>query len=135
MVHAYTDRPLAPSPVVERIDSVEVASWEDLLSPRKWQASGFADDVRAAYGIRSAGDLAAAANLTVFRASPPTVGVLTHPVFRGRGFATRVARTATAAAVADHGLVRYRGEAEHARSQAVGRTLGFEPYCEELTVR
>jgi len=39
------------------------------------------------------------------------------------------------AKVAEHGLARYRAEAEHERSQALGRTLGFEPYCEELTVR
>lgn len=135
VLHAYTDRPLAPSPAVERIDTAEVASWEELVSPRKWQASGFADDVVSTYGIRSAAQLAAAANLTVFRGSPPTLGVLTHPAYRGMGFATRVTRTAAAAAVSEHGLARYRAEAEHARSQAIGRTLGFEPYCEELTVR
>ena len=135
LVHGYTDRRLAPSPVVERIDAAEVAGWADLVSPRKWLASGFADDVVAVYGIRSGGDLAAAANLTTFRGSPPTVGVLTHPAHRGQGLATRVARTATAAAVTDVGLARYRAEAEHARSQAIGRILGFESYCEELTVR
>jgi RimJ/RimL family protein N-acetyltransferase len=91
--------------------------------------------VTAVFGIRSGTELAAAANLTVFHGSPPTVGVLTHPAHRGQGLATRVARTATAAAVTDHGMARYRAEANHARSQAVGRTLGFEPYCEELTVR
>ncbi|MFL6132048.1 MAG: GNAT family N-acetyltransferase [Nocardioidaceae bacterium] len=135
VVHAYTDRQVEPAGHVERIDPAEVASWEDIVSPRKWRASGFDEHVNDAFGVRSHGSLAAASNLTRFRGSPPTLGILTHPAHRGQGFATRVARTATAAAVQQQGSARYRSEADHARSQAIGRTLGYEPYCRALSVR
>lgn len=134
-MYAYTDRQTAPGNGTVEIDPKDVAGWRDVLSPRKWRASGFDDDPVATFGIRAGKDLAAAANLTVVHGSPPMVGILTHPAFRGQGYATRVGRTATAEAVRRAGLAGYRAESEHGRSQAVGRTLGFTAYCEALTVR
>src|SRR4051794_572524 len=118
VVHAYTDTQLEPPQGIERIDPTEIADWQDHVSPRKWQASGFAGPVVEVFALRTGPNIAAAANLTTVHGSPLTVGVLTHPAHRGRGYATRVARAATAEAVARDGLARYRAEAEHARSRA-----------------
>jgi RimJ/RimL family protein N-acetyltransferase len=134
IVHGYTDTHVSPPLGVERIDPAEIDEWKELVTPRKWRASGFDGPVVDAFGVRVGVSIAAAANLTSFLGSPLTVGVLTHPAHRGRGHATRVARAAVAEAVLRQGLAGYRSEADHDRSRAVGRTLRFEDFCEQLTV-
>lgn len=135
-VHAYTDRQIEGARGVETIDAREVAGWRDDVKPEKWHLSGFGEKVLQAYGVRdSHGTLAAAASLTRHRGSPPTVGVLTHPAHRGRGFASRVARAATAGSVEAGGLTGYLFRADDDRARTVGTTLTFEAYCERIIVR
>jgi GNAT superfamily N-acetyltransferase len=134
VVHSYTDRQIAPPRSVESIEPSAVAGWEDAVSPKKWRASGFAGDVAHAFAIRSGDAIAAASNLTKFMGGSSNVGVLTHPAYRGRGFASRVARAATAYAVEHEGMARFRYDADHARSRSVARSLTFEDYSEQLTI-
>jgi GNAT superfamily N-acetyltransferase len=134
VIHSFTDKQLEAPNKVERIDVSDVAGWQDLISRRKWEASGFAAEVPVAFGIRHHDELAAASNLTAFRGVPSDVGVLTHPKFRGKGFASRVARAATAYAVRSHDIARYRAVADNERSRAIAATLGFKGYFEELII-
>lgn len=135
-VHSYTDRQIEGARGVEVIEAREVADWRDVVKPEKWQLSGFGAGVLRAYGVRDGrGTLAAAASLTRHRGSPPTVGVLTHPAHRGRGFGSRVARAATAGSVESDGLTGYVCRADDDRARSVGATLTFEDYCERLVVR
>ncbi len=134
-IHAFTDEQLAAPLVVEQIPAADIAGWRDVVSRRKWEDSGFAGEVPLAFAVRSGGDIAAAANLTVFRGVPSDVGVLTHPKHRGKGYASRVAKAATAYAVRSHGIARYRAEADNPRSRAIASSLGFEDYFEQLAIR
>jgi hypothetical protein len=134
LVHAYAD--IAPSrpKKVEDITAGDVAGWRDLVRTRKWEASGFGLPVRAAYGVRSNGHLAAASNRTDFLGRPVSVGVLTHPKYRGKGLSSSVARAATHHAVTDHGFARMLCELEDVRGGALVAALGFEAYCDELVI-
>jgi RimJ/RimL family protein N-acetyltransferase len=134
VVHSYTDEEVSAPRSVEEIDPASIADWEDAVSPKKWRASGFAGNVRHAFAIRSGDAIAAASNLTKFMGGSSNVGVLTHPAYRGRGFATRVTRAATAYAVEHEGIARFRYDADHARSRSVARALTFEDYCEQLVI-
>ncbi|HET7735386.1 MAG TPA: GNAT family N-acetyltransferase [Nocardioidaceae bacterium] len=134
-VHAFSDTQLEEPAKVERIAPSDIADWREVVSRKKWEASGFADHVEVAFAVRSGGELAAAANLTTFRGVPSDVGVLTHPKYRGKGFSSRVARAAAAYAVRNHGLARYRSETDNIRSRSVSKALGFEDYFEQLAIR
>ncbi len=134
-VHFYSDTPVSTPGRVEAVEPGAVAGWRDLVSRKKWEASGFADHPSRLFGVRDGGDLAAVAGLTDFLGVDSSVGVLTHPAHRGHGLATRVVRAATSAAVADHGLARFLAEADQHRAQTVATKLGFRPYAEQLVYR
>ncbi len=134
-IHSFTDEQLEASSKVEQVPASDLAGWEDLVSKKKWEASGFAEHVGVAFAIRSGDEIAAAANLTVFRGVPSDVGVLTHPKYRGKGFGSRVAKAATSYAVRSHEIARYRAEADNPRSTAIAESLGFENYFAQLAIR
>ena len=135
VVHGYTDDPVEEAAGTEQIDPADVSSWVDVVKPERWLLGGFGDHVVRAVGVRApGGDLAAAASLT--RGDEPftTVGVLTHPAHRGRGFAARVARSATSRSVRKYGLTSYRARADDDRARSIGKALGFTELCERLDV-
>jgi hypothetical protein len=135
IVHAYTDDAVEDAAGTEQIDPRDVSSWVDVVKPERWLLGGFADNVMRAVGVRApGGDLAAAASLS--RGDEPftTMGVLTHPAHRGRGFAARVARAATSRSVRKYGLTCYRARADDDRGRTVGTALGYTEVCERLDV-
>ena len=134
-IHSFTDAQLEAPSKVEQIPASDIESWADVVSRRKWEASGFAGDVPVAFAIRAGDEITAASNLTRFRGVPSDVGVLTHPKFRGKGYSSRVARAATAYAVRSHDIARFRYDATNERSRAIAKSLGFEDHYEELVIR
>jgi GNAT superfamily N-acetyltransferase len=135
VVHGYTEDDVEDAAGTERIDPRDVRSWVDVVKPERWSLGGFGGHVVEAVGIRvPGGDLAAAASLSRDDEPFTTVGVLTHPAHRGRGFAARVARSATSRSVRKHGLTCYRARADDARARSIGRALGFTELCERLDV-
>ncbi|MGZ4460380.1 MAG: GNAT family N-acetyltransferase [Nocardioidaceae bacterium] len=93
-------------------------------------------------GIVVAGDTSAAhvrclaaANLTDFDGVPADVGVVTHPAARGRGLGLAVTAAAARAAIATHGLARWRALHTNRASRALARRLGFTDYGGNLAVR
>jgi GNAT superfamily N-acetyltransferase len=135
IVHAYTDVPVEDAAGAERINPDEVRSWVDVVKPERWSLGGFGDHVVHAVGVRApGGDLAAAASLSRGDEPYTTVGVLTHPAHRGRGFAARVARAAASRSVRKYGLTSYRARADDARARTIGKALGFTEVCERLDI-
>lgn len=118
---------------------VERASLELLrhaVSPEEWREGGFAEEPSLLFAVTSqAGDLTAAANLTAFGSALADVGVLTHPGHRGRGFGLLAAAGATRYSLSHSGLARWRARAGNVPSLAIARSLGFEPWCQQLAVR
>ena len=133
-VHAYTDVQHDAPKKVEQIAFSDIAHWEDLVSAKKWEASGFAEDVTHVFGVSAGKEIAAAAILSRFLGGSSSVGVLTHPKHRGKGYSSLVAKAATAYAVRNDGIARYRYDAENSRSRAVGGSLEFEDYAEQLAI-
>lgn len=133
-VHAYTDEPLEFPKHVEQITAADLVPWQEVVSRRKWENSGFAEDVPVAFALRHKGELVAAANLTLFDGVPCDVGMLTHPKHRGKGYSSRVARAAASYAVTSHGRARMRTQEDDPRARAVSRSLGFTDYCVQLAV-
>lgn len=133
-VHAYTDVQHDAPKKVEQIPFVDIADWQDLVSSKKWELSGFADQVTHVFAVRSGEHIAAVASLSKFLSTSSSVGVLTHPKYRGKGYATPVTKAATAYAVRNEGIARYRYEADNPRSEAVGASLKFADYVKQLAI-
>jgi RimJ/RimL family protein N-acetyltransferase len=135
VVHSYTEEPVEGAAGTEEIDPREVRSWVDVVKPERWALGGFGGRVVTALGVRApGGDLAAAASLTRDGEPFTTIGVLTHPAHRGRGFAARVVRSAASRSVAEHGLTCYRARVDDDRARSIGRALGLTELCERLDV-
>jgi RimJ/RimL family protein N-acetyltransferase len=134
-VHAYTDVQHKAPGKVEQIALSDIADWEDLVSRKKWESSGFAEAVTHVFGVRtSGGDIAAAANLTRFLGGSSSVGTLTHPKYRGKGYSTPVTRAATSYAVRNEGIARFRYDDDNARSRALALSLDYEDYAKQLVI-
>ena len=145
--HGYVDRSgfrgCRPADV-ERLDPADPR----LLALRRacplteWGEAGFpmkpatADPARAAfYGISVDGELVAAGNLTDWRGRPADVGLLTRPVHRRSGLATRVAAATISEWLPKIGLVRYRALTTNVPSLMIARRLGFEGYGQNIFAR
>ncbi len=76
--------------------------------------------------------MVAAGNMTDYRAMPADVGVVTHPGFRGRGWARRLVSHMTAEQLPTVGVVRYRALQTNLPSLAVASSLGFIGRGEDL---
>jgi len=133
-VHAYTDHQHDAPKKVEQIALSDIAHWEDLVSRKKWEASGFADQVSHVFAVRHGDEIAAVANLGRFLSTSSSVGVLTHPKYRGKGYSTPVTKAATAYAVRNEGIARIRYDDDNSRSRAVAQSLKFEDYARQLAI-
>lgn len=89
---------------------------------------GYADRAGLLDGI-----LRAAANLGQWR-SMPSLGVLTHPAYRGRGLGRQVVRAAAHRALIDAPHVQYRAWSTNAASIAVAERVGFAFYARAAVV-
>jgi len=107
-----------------------------------WAESGFPLDPSSAdarttrfWVLREREQTVAAGNMTKWRGLPADVGVLTHPVHRGRGFAGRLVGAMVSAALPTVGVVRYRALTSNHASLAVAQRLGFEQYGQDYRAR
>lgn len=100
-----------------------------------WEHSGIDFGRAPIFGLFVHGVLAAACSYERRGEHVLHVGVVTHPGYRGRGYARAVASAATAYGLATGRVMQWQTLVANAPSLAVGRSLGYREYCRTLAVR
>jgi len=100
-----------------------------------WEHSAIDPGRPPLFGRFAGGVLVAAATLADADGPVASVGVLTHPGYRGRGHGRAVAGAATRAAVAAGAVAHYQTLDANAPSVAVARALGYHRDATTLAVR
>ena len=85
--------------------------------------------------LREGDRVVAAGTMSDWRGYAADVGVLTHPDYRGRGFAGRLVAAMVDASLPTAGVVRYRALTSNGASLRVARRLGFEPFGQNYRAR
>lgn len=114
---------------LEERDRQFIATLRRAVASDEWTEAGMDDGPR--YGCWLEGRLVAGAGLGMWRGMP-TIGVLTHPAYRGRGFGRAVVTAAAQEALDAASHVQYRSRTTNTASVALGRAAGFVHYCDAL---
>ena len=108
-------------------DELEVLA--SAVGGSEWSEGGFDREPARLFAVRDGdGTIAAAANLTRWRASADDVGVCVHPRRRGQGFGRVAAHHAMRAAIEDHGIGRYRALLSNTGSLRIADRIGVVGY-------
>jgi GNAT superfamily N-acetyltransferase len=116
-------------------DEAALRALAEASGETSWEHSGIEFDRAPVFGCFAAGELAAAASYEVLGGTVAHVGFVTHPAHRGRGLGRAVASAATGQALAAGLIAQWQTLESNAPSTAVGRALGFRPYCRTLAIR
>ncbi|MGH7722832.1 MAG: GNAT family N-acetyltransferase [Candidatus Dormibacteria bacterium] len=106
----------------------DAASLDDLrgqVTDDEWVDAGFAVPARREYGCFAGDQLVCAGTLTSFRGLPASVGVLTSPAQRNRGFGSALVSALTHQALARGPLAQFRMLEESRPALRIARVLGF----------
>lgn len=101
------------------------------VGPEEWNEAGMSTGVD--FGHFQDQLLVAAANLGEW-GGVPSLGVLTHPDWRGRGLGRAVVRRATVHALQRSDLIQYRARVSNAASVALASRAGFFHYGTAVVV-
>jgi GNAT superfamily N-acetyltransferase len=118
---------------VER-DDPGLANLRRACDEQEWSEAGFGQPGELVYGLRLGGLMVAAGTMVDYRGMPADVGVITHPRFRSRGLARRLASRMTEEQLPAVGVVRYTAHETNLPSLAVARSLGFIGRGENLAI-
>ena len=101
----------------------------------EWEHADIEYEREPIFGCLVAGLLVAAASYRIHSGAIASIGIITHPAHRGRGYARAAASAATAHALDAGFIAQWQTLEANAPSIAVARALGFEPYCRTIAVR
>jgi GNAT superfamily N-acetyltransferase len=101
----------------------------------EWEAGGSEFRPGAMVGAFRGKELAALAGYQLWGDQIAHIAIITHPAFRGRGYATAAVSALTKTAFERTLIPQYRTLEENAPSLAVARRLGFVQYAVSLAVR
>jgi hypothetical protein len=114
---------------LEERDRQAVVTFRHAVSPEDWTEAGMDEGPR--YGCWVGDILVAGAGLGMWRGIP-TVGVLTHPAYRRRGFGRAVVTAAAKEGLEVVSHVQYRSRSTNTASIALACAAGFVHYCDAL---
>jgi len=100
-----------------------------------WKQSRLMEDREPAFGLYAGGEIVAAAGYLVMGKTLAYIGVVTHPQYRGRGYAKAVAAVAMEHAFGAGLAAMYRAPRAHESAVKLAGSLGFAPYAETYDVQ
>ena len=129
------DNPKYSSRAITRGDADAVEKLKKICSAEEWDAGGSDHGENPASGVFVAEDLVALAGYEIWAETIAHIYIITHPEFRGRGYA-QSAVSHLAGDVLSKGLVpQYRTLESNISSIRVAESLGFRYFASSVAVR
>jgi GNAT superfamily N-acetyltransferase len=128
----------APHPgvrVLSRADHVALQQLADACEVDAWEHAGIAFDEPHVFGCVADDRVVAVARYRPAWEEAVSIGVVTHPAYRGRGYGRAVVSAATAQALEAGFIVLYQTLLANAPSVDLATGLGYQPYATHLAVR
>jgi GNAT superfamily N-acetyltransferase len=101
----------------------------------EWEHSAIVWEKTPVFGCFAGKELVAAGTLERWRERVLSVGIITHPAHRGRGYGRAVVSAMTASGLSQGAILRYQTLQANTPSMAIARTLGYQEYGWTLAVR
>jgi GNAT superfamily N-acetyltransferase len=137
----YVERPQfrsAPHPGVRALSRTDQAALQrlaDACEVDAWKHAGMAVDEPHVFGCFVHNQVVAAARYRPAWGEAATIGVVTHPAYRRRGYGRAVVSAATAQGLEAGFIVLYQTLLGNAPSVALATSLGYQRYATHLAVR
>lgn len=139
--HGYVERPQFRSafhPSVRpllRADQGAMQKLADACEIEAWEHAAIAFDEPHVFGYFVDDHMVAAARYRPAWGEAATIGVVTHPAFRGHGYGRAVVSAATGEGLEAGFVVLYQTLLANAPSVALATRLGYQPYATHLAAR
>lgn len=137
-VDAATFRPALFALHVRRVEPADLPALERLVAacpPQEWADSAIRLDHTPIFALERSGELLAAASAPGDGPEVASVGVITHPAWRGRGYGAAVVSALTADRLAEGIILHYQTLRANFASVAVARSLGYQDLATALGIR
>jgi GNAT superfamily N-acetyltransferase len=120
---------------LSRADQAALQQLADACEVDAWEHAGIAFDEPHVFGCFVADHMVAAARYRPAWGEAATIGVVTHPAYRGHGYGRAVVSAATGQGLEAGFIVLYQTLLANAPSVALATGLGYQPYATHLAVR
>lgn len=117
-----------------RADDPALRRLAQACDPEEWEHSAIGTPGSTAFGCFAGAELVAAGVLAP-RGVLRSIGIVTHPSSRSRGYGRAVVSAMTSATLREGAIPLYQTLASNLSSLAVARALGFHEYGQTLAVR
>jgi hypothetical protein len=127
-----------PEPVVRRLGPADAPTLERLAASclaQEWIDSAIQPDHIPIFAMEQAGELLAAASAPEDGPGVASVGVITHPTWRGRGYGAAVASALTADHLAAGSILHYQTLRANTASVAIASALGYRDLATAVGIR
>jgi GNAT superfamily N-acetyltransferase len=117
------------------VDQVALRRLADACEVNAWEHAGIAIDEPHVFGCLVDDQVVAPARYRPAWGEAATIGVVTHPAYRGHGYGRAVVSAATAQGLEAGFIMLYQTLLANAPSVALATGLGYQPYATHLAVR
>ncbi len=121
--------------LLQPADGLELRRLEMACDRTEWEHSTIAWGEAPVFGCFEGDEMMAAGTLRPWGEGVQSVGIISHPAHRGRGYARAVASAMTAYGLAQGAVLRYQTLQANVASVAVAKALGYAEYGQTLAVR
>lgn len=116
-------------------DELTIAEFREACQEGEWDEGGIKRTPGQAAGLEEDGRWVALASYENWGNTIAHLSVITHPGFRGQGYARRIVHYLALSALQDGLIPMYRALESNFPSRAVARRLGFVDYATSVAVR